>query len=64
MSNHSISEKSEFDAYQAADLVSHLNKKGITSLTAIRVLKIAALSIEVNVCDAERQARFESEISK
>jgi len=64
MSNHSISEKSEFDAYQAADLVRHLNKKGITSLTAIRVLKIAALIIEVNVCDVERQARLESEISK
>jgi len=64
MSNYSISDKSEFDAYQAADLVRHLHKKGITSLTAIRVLKIAVLSIEVNVCDVERQARFESEISK
>lgn len=64
MSNYSISEKSEFDAYQAADLVRHLDKKGIGGFAAIRVLKIAALSIEVNVCDVERVARFESEISK
>lgn len=64
MSNHSISENSAFDAYQAADLIRHLNKKGLTSLTAIRILKIATLSIEVNVCDMERMKRFEIETSK
>ena len=61
MSNHSISENSELEAYQAADLVSHLNKKGLKGLKAIRILKIAALSIELNVCDMERMKRFEIE---
>ena len=64
MSNHSVSENSELEAYQAADLVRHLNKKGLTSLRAIRILKIAALSIEVNVCDMERMKRFEIETRK
>jgi len=64
MSDHSVSKDSELDTYQAANLVSHLNKKGLTSLRAIRILKIAALSIELNVCDMERMERFKSELNK
>lgn len=58
------SENAWLETHQAADLVKHLNGKGLTGLTAIRILKIAAFSIELNVSDAERIARFESEVNK
>lgn len=62
--DNSPSENSELETYQAADLVKHLNGKGLKSLRAIRILKIAALSIELNLSDMERIERFKSEINK
>lgn len=62
--DHNTSEKAEFETCQAANLVKQLNRDGLKGLTAIRILKIAAFSIEVNVSDVERMARYQREVNK
>ena len=62
--DHNTSEKAELETYQAANLVKQLNRAGLTGLTAIRILKIAAFSIEVNVSDVERIHRHQREVNK
>lgn len=64
INEHNPSGTSEKDAYQAALLLKQLKRDGLTGLNAIRILKIAAFSVEVNVSDAERIARFEKEANK
>tara|TARA_B110000211_G_scaffold233112_1_gene298435 strand:- start:3900 stop:4100 length:201 start_codon:yes stop_codon:yes gene_type:complete len=62
--DYNSSKKAEFEAHQAANLVKFLSGERVTGLTAVRILKIAAYSIEVNVCDAERITHFQSESNK